>query len=222
MPNPQPWSYTSLSDFKNCPKQFYHKRVIKDVREEQSEQMLWGNKVHKAFEMYMGHGHPLLDMLEPHRPFLDLIKMYPGEGVTEMKVGLDKRAQPCGFFDPNVWWRGVLDYHKVYGNGAQIVDYKTGKRKPDWVQLYIFAIWLFAKYPQVTGIQLWLYWTQDQAYDQEVVKRTEIPLLWSKMLGDLRQMKQSFHDDLWPAKPSGLCNGWCPVKTCAHWKPRRD
>lgn len=221
MPAPLPWSYTSLADFKNCPKQFYHKRILKDVRDEQTQQMLWGVTVHKAFELYVGQGTPLPDMLKEHQPYLDTLRKAPGTAKVEMKVGLDRRIEPCAFFDPDVWWRGVLDYHRVHGRTADVVDYKSGKRKLDWVQLYCFAIWLFRSYPDVSTIDLRLYWVQDKTEDHKLVTRPMQAELWSYMTDDLKMMKQAFKDDVWPAKPSGLCNGWCPVRTCQHWKPRR-
>jgi hypothetical protein len=222
MPAPMPWSYTSLTDFKNCPRAFYEKRVIKSVKEESTEALVWGNQIHKAFELFVGHGTPLPDMLAEHQPFLDKLRQAPGVAKAEEKVALNKRAEPCGFFDRDVWWRGVLDYHRIHNRTADVVDYKTGKRKPDWVQLYIFAIWVFAKHPDVTTIDLHLYWTQDKQADTKLVTRPMIPELWSHMTGDLRQYRQAFHDDVWREKPSGLCNGWCPVRHCEHWKPKRS
>ena len=46
---PLPWSYTALSTFTNCPKQYYHKYVAKDVKEVKSQQQIWGTSVHEAF-----------------------------------------------------------------------------------------------------------------------------------------------------------------------------
>ena len=57
---------------------------------------------------------------------------------------------------------------------------------------------------------------------KKVWGRAEIEALWNLFIGDLRQYAEAFKGDVWQPRPSGLCNGWCPVKTCAHWKPRRD
>jgi len=48
---PLAWSHSALNDYLTCPKQFFHKRVAKDCREEQGEAALWGDRVHKFFEM---------------------------------------------------------------------------------------------------------------------------------------------------------------------------
>ena len=222
MTRPAAWSYTALSDFTNCPKQFYHKRVLKDVREEQSEQMLWGNQVHKAFEMFVGHGQALPDMLKDHKPYLTELAAQGTERFTEKKVALNLRGQPCGFFDKDVWWRGVLDYHCIDQSVVDIVDYKTGKRKPDFRQLHLFALWVFLRYPHVGAVRMRFYWTQDKAEDKQLAIRPDVPKMWSPLVQDLRGYVRAFKDDVWPAKPSGLCNGWCPVRSCQHWKPKRS
>jgi hypothetical protein len=38
---------------------------------------------------------------------------------------------------------------------------------------------------------------------------------------DIKQYQQAFVQDVWQARQSGLCHGWCPVTTCEYWKPKR-
>lgn len=220
MPTPMPWSFTSLADHKNCPRAFYEKRVIKSVKDESTEALVWGNQVHKAFELHVGEDKPLPDSLERHSGYLFGLKHRGDVRFVERKVALNRKVQPCGFFDKDVWWRGVLDYHAIQGCVAQIVDYKTGKRKPNWAQLHLFAIWIFANYPKVSTVSMEFYWTSLELTDKELVHRKDVPALWAGVMPDLKRYAQSFKDDLWPENPSGLC-AWCPVKHCQHWKPRR-
>lgn len=232
MTTPMPWSYSSLSDHANCPRAFYEKRVIKSVKDEGSEALVWGNQVHKAFELYVGSGTPLPDVLKAHTGYLNGLRRRGGVRHVEKRVALNRKLQPCGFFDKDVWWRGVLDYHSLQGCVAELVDYKTGKRKPDWRQMQIFGIWIFAAYPEVETISMEFYWTAlvsegftpaedyTAVTDSMLTRRKDIPKLWSDLTPDLKRYAQSFKDDVWPEKPSGLCS-WCPVKHCQHWKPRR-
>ena len=53
------WSFSSLKDFINCPKQYYHTKVAKDYEKKATEQMLYGTAVHKALEDYVRDGAPL-------------------------------------------------------------------------------------------------------------------------------------------------------------------
>ena len=218
---PMPWSYTSLDDFVNCPKAFYEKRVLKSVKEEESEQMIWGNRVHKAFEYYVKHNRPLPDILEQHEQYLKRIMAFGGKVATEEKVAVNLKGEPCGFFDKNVWYRGILDFHAVNGNEALIVDYKTGKQHSKFKQLKLFALNIFSRYPQVTHVDVRFYWTQACTATGERYARGQIPQLWQEFLPDLKQYAQAFKEDIWQPRQSGLCNGWCPVTTCEFWKPKR-
>jgi hypothetical protein len=121
---PMPWSHTALDDFINCPRQYYEKRIAKSVKEEKSEQMIWGEWVHKQFEDRQAKGTPLPVELTPHEEYMKRLEDMPGKAYTERKVALNVKAEPCQFFDKDVWCRGIIDYTKVAGNKALIVDYK--------------------------------------------------------------------------------------------------
>jgi hypothetical protein len=47
------WSYSSLKTFEQCPKKYYHLRIVKDVKDEGSEATIYGQEVHKAAEEYI-------------------------------------------------------------------------------------------------------------------------------------------------------------------------
>lgn len=219
---PQAWSYTSLSDFINCPRQFYEKRVAKSVKEEESEQMRYGTYVHKAFEDRQAEGKPLPPDLRSHEPLMKQMAAHDGTAYTEKKVALNRLLQPCGFFAKDVWWRGVIDHHTVYDHAAHITDYKTGKVQRDFKQLKLFALWLFAEYPRITSVSARYYWTQTMTFTGDQYTREQIPALWREFVPHLTQFKDAFKTDTWQPRPSGLCNGWCPVTQCEFWKPKRE
>ena len=50
------WSYSSLKTFEQCPKKYFHLRVVKDVKDEGSEATIYGQEVHKAAENYIKLG----------------------------------------------------------------------------------------------------------------------------------------------------------------------
>ena len=53
------WSYSSITLFDQCPKKYYHLRVAKDIKEPESEAMLYGTAVHKAAEDYIKDDKPI-------------------------------------------------------------------------------------------------------------------------------------------------------------------
>lgn len=218
---PLPWSHTALDDFKNCPQSFYQKRVLKAYKEDPSEQLLWGNRVHKAFENRVVAGTALPPELEAHEPLFQSLGTTRGITFAEQKIALNRQLRPCSFFAKDVWFRGVIDYRKTNEPKALVVDYKTGKVHSKFDQLKLFAIWVFAQHPLVEEITTKYYWVNARLMTGETYTRDQIPALWATFIPDLKQYAEAFQTDTWQRRPSGLCNGWCPVQSCEFWKPRR-
>jgi len=223
---PAPFTYSSLETFTNCPKQYYHKYVLKDVKDIPGPAQIYGTNVHAHFESYMNASgdYVLPDDIVHHRTKLDALLAKDGIFWCEEKVALGKDLKPTFYDDPNRIWRGNIDFRLVDRNehSATLVDYKTGKQRIKWPQLGIYAIHTFAAFPNVELINAQFYWTQNSETTRKVWGRGEIEELWLMFLGDLKQYKEAWKTDTWQVRPSGLCYGWCPVKTCAHWKPKRE
>ena len=73
------WSYSSITLFDQCPKKYYHLRVVKDIKEPESEAMLYGTAVHEAAENYMRDGTPIPEKFAFMEPYLVKLKAIPGE-----------------------------------------------------------------------------------------------------------------------------------------------
>lgn len=218
---PAPWSHSRLDDFKNCPRAFYEKNIAKSVVEEKGEATKWGEQVHKHFEDRLAHGVVLPPILEVHEPYLAKLESLPGQGYVEHRIAFDTRAAPCEFYGDDVWFRGVIDYLKVNGAQALVIDHKTGKFHQKFQQLSLFALWTFAAFPQVQTVRAEYYWTQTRAHNGNTYHREYAQQLWTPLVPDLRQYAQAFQEDTWQPRQSGLCNGWCPVTDCEFWKPKR-
>lgn len=218
---PKPWSFSALDTFKTCPRQYEAKYVTKSVQEEKSEQMLWGERVHKHFELRQLDGTPLPPELEQHEKYMKKLEDLPGIHNVEQKIALNRKLQPTNFFAEDVWFRGIIDYIKVDGACAYVVDYKTGKPHQKFDQLMLFAIHTFALYPGVDLVHVRFYWTKTEDETRCAYRRDDVQGIWNKFIPDLRQYAEAFKTDTWQPRQSGLCNGWCPVKECEFWKPRR-
>lgn len=219
---PLPWSFSSLDDFINCPRAFYEKKIAKSVKPDTHEALIWGERVHKFFELRQANGEVLPEELSAHEPFMQQLQNAPGQTYTERKIALNMQRRPCSFFAKDVWFRGVIDYAKVNGKSAHLVDYKTGKPHSKFKQLTLFALYTFIELPEVEEVHVEFYWTKTRTTTGQTYKRADIPQLWEAFVPDLRQYVAAFHTDVWQPRQSGLCNGWCPVVTCEFWKPRRN
>lgn len=225
MTKPLAWSYSALEDFKNCPHSYHEKRVLRRFPQADTEELVWGRSVHKAFELRQQHGQALDPELEEHEEFMQHLESLPGEYFdVERQLALDKKGQPVNeWFGDHIWWRGVIDYRKLDSaeKRATIVDYKTGKPHEKWAQLAMFAIHTFMQFPQIDIANCQFYWTKTKSVTKKVWGRGDIPVLWNMFLPDLQQYKQAFKEDVWQMRPSGLCYGWCPVTDCPNWKPKK-
>ena len=229
------WSFTGLKQAETCLRQFHEVRVLKNYPyEATSDEAVWGRYVHKAFEDRQAVHKELPQDLSQHEPFMQRLEGWEGFFFTEQKVALDKQLKPINFFGGDaVWWSGIIDYTKIH-NGehrGRIVDYKTGKRRPEPDQLIQNVLWGFAMYPEINIFDCMFYWTQaqeradqpsDGAVDRYVYSRDQIPELWSRFVAPLGRLFEAYKTDTWPAKPNGLCHGYCPHVKCEHWKPKRE
>lgn len=233
---PIAWSFTSLSDFENCPKAFYHKRVAKDVTEEQGDAALWGDNVHKFFEysIMQYRGMPIeaaeaTAILEgrdnefaTYKPYLEAVLSLSGDIYPERQYAIDKSLQPCDWFDKEVWCRGIIDVLVLKGDKAYALDWKTGKRKPNSRQLKLFALLVFLHHPEVQMVKTEFVWLKSNERDTETYTRAQESELWQEFVPSLARFKAAFKHEVFPPKTSGLCNGWCPVTKCEHWKPKKS
>ena len=212
------WSFSSLKDFINCPKQYYHIKVAKDFEKKATHQMLYGTEVHKACEDYVRDGTPLAKNYERFKSQLDALLLIPGERYCEHEMALTRDREPCAFDSDTRWVRGIVDLLIVDGADAYIVDYKTGSnRYPDPKQLKLMALMTFAHFPDVQYIKGGLLFVAHNSFVPEEYSREEIPKLWAVFEPELRRLEYSFVSDRWPAKPTPLC-GWCPVRTCEFYR----
>lgn len=207
----QPWSYSALTAYETCPRRFQLTRVTKQVRESQTEATVWGNKVHKALEDFARSGKPLSPDLEKYGKYVKKIQSYEGKRVVEERVALDRNFRPTKWMAKDVWVRGIIDIGVVGSEKAYLLDWKTGKRRPDSNQLKLFAALAFAMYPWVDKVVTGFIWLKTSEFDKEVFTRDQLPEIWAEFMPRLSRVANSYDKDKWTPKPSGLCKNWCPV-----------
>lgn len=213
---PFAWSYSKLKNFESCPKRHWHIDVQKDFREEDSEQLEWGNLVHKALAARLAKGTPLPSGMEGFDHWCVRLTQ-EGNCLVEQQLAIDDKFMPVAWFAKTAWYRAVVDVLKVADIAAIAVDWKTGKIVEDSVQLALTAACVFAHYPAVQKIRTEFIWLKDDANTRADFTRQDVIHMWRGLWPRIQQLKNAYDTTSYPAKPNHLCRRWCPVRTCPHY-----
>jgi hypothetical protein len=213
---PFTWSWSKLKNYEICPKRHFETDIAKSTGAEQSDQLDWGDRVHKTAADYFGKGTPVPDEVAILRPWIARIERTPGIVLVERKYALDRNLNPCGYFDSNVWYRGVCDLLKIFEDVALGIDWKTGKILSETEQLALMAACIFAHHPEVKKIRTEYIWLRDDATTREDFTRADMGMMWSKLFPRVAPMEHSWNTSEYLAVPGKMCANYCRVTKCAH------
>lgn len=214
------WSYSSIKTFEQCPKKYYHLKVLQDVKDTGSEATIYGQKVHTAAEEYIKNGIEIPEKFAYIRGVVEALGRKKGEKHTELKMGVKKTEvgyEPCKFLGKDVWWRGIADLLIIDGDTAYSVDYKTSKnaKYADVKQLDLIAGGVFVHFPQVNKVKSALIFL----VCDEVIKKDHYREHMDKYLSTfnplLERLEVAEQVDVWNAISGPLCK-FCPVVSCEN------
>ena len=209
-----PVSYSFHKNYENCARKAWHINIARNLPREDNEAMRWGNQVHSAMEARINKGTPLPESMAKFEPFC---QYGPYMVKAEIKLGIRENGQPCGFFDSDVWMRGVIDVRilqKPVTGAAAIADHKTGKVREDSDELELHAVLLKAETPHLERITGWYNWLAECRPG----KMHDLSATGQKLESIRRTRAEIEHAfkhgrDAFPPRQNPLCN-YCPVKSC--------
>ena len=212
------WSYSSINLFKQCPHKYYRLRIVKDIVEPSAEHLNYGLEVHKAAEDYLGKGTPIPEKYIFIKEHLDKLNLIKGEKLCEYRMGLTSNLEPCGFFDKDVWWRGVADLIIINGDRAYVIDYKTGKsaKYADTKQLELLSCALFKHFPEVKKVKGGLLFVVANDLVKDNFEADNEGVYWTKWLEDTQRLEAAIQNNVWNKKPNFSCRSWCSITDCEH------
>jgi hypothetical protein len=192
--------------------------VVKDIVEPPAEHLNYGLEVHKAAEDYIGKGTPIPEKYIFIKEHLDKLNLIKGEKLCEYKMGLTSNLEPCGFFDKEVWWRGVADLIIINGDKAYMIDYKTGKsaKYADTKQLELLSCALFKHFPEVKKVKGGLLFLVANDLVKDDFEVDNEGVYWTKWLEDTQRLEAAIQNDVWNKKPNFSCRSWCSITDCEH------
>jgi hypothetical protein len=204
-----PWSYSSLTAYETCARQYKLLKIDKVVPFKETEAIRHGNEVHKALELRLKDKVPLPEKYMQYESIA--VKLDKPGVFTEQEIALTRNLVPCGWWDKTCWTRGKIDVGIKNGDGVLLGDYKTGKVKPESSQLELFAAMKMSEDKTINRAKTMFIWLQYNKTTVHDVHRDDVPTIWSNFMARVNRLDNAYQNDKWPAKPSGLCAKWCPV-----------
>lgn len=209
------WSYSKYKAFDSCPKRHYEVDIAKNYVDS-TDQLIWGEEVHKAIQNATIGTAPLPDSMKDYQRWVDEIRGGEGTIYVEQKFAITRDFQPTSYFAHNVWFRGICDVLRISPSGAVALarDYKTGAVKHDSRQLMLMAQCILVHHPKIRRIKTEFVWLKDDCVTPEVFDRDTIAQEWPPILPLVKQMEDASKTMDYPPKPCGLCARYCPVLAC--------
>lgn len=208
-------NYTFYNDAANCPHKAFRKHIRRDLpREEPSPELLWGCKVHDAFEARFKHNTPLPTEMMSAEPLCALLD--PMGPRVEYRLAMEMDGKLCAWDSPRAWFRGKADVVVMNPEGAWLVDWKTGKVREDPFELECQALlqWANHGHTQILGEYYWM--KEGKAGLRYTLDPTKAFERVAKLYGEMVGYWQTGD---WPKRKNPLC-GWCPVTGCENWRPK--
>lgn len=210
-------SFSSLKQFETCPKRYYYQRISKEVQDTQGEASIHGERVHKHIEERLGAQKAQLppEMSRYEKLCADVERAAEGcEMWLEKELVLTAEFTPTTWFANDAYIRTKADMIATKEERALVVDWKTGSRRPDFLQLELTAAQVFIHFPKITYVTGAFVWLREDKLDKEVYTREQCETLLTNIKHKIAQIDHALDVGVWPAKPSGLCR-YCPAnKIC--------
>jgi len=206
-------SYSSIKLYENCPYRYFRQRIVKDVVDEGGEASKYGERIHQYLEMRLKEDAELPQEIAQYEGLCQSVERIAANGELhiEKELVLTENLTPTGWWDADAWLRSKLDILVINGAIANVMDWKTGKRKADQFQMQLFAAQVFKHFPDVQTVKTSLVWLKTMEMDTEQYHRSQTNTLWADTMKRIQRIHKSLEHDNWPARPSGLCR-FCPVR----------
>jgi CRISPR/Cas system-associated exonuclease Cas4 (RecB family) len=211
------YSYTSFSCYENCPRQFYYRYVAKSLPFVETEQMKWGNRVHKALANRLKTKEPLPPTMVDFEPMCARLEAASGPMLIEQTMIITREGRPGRKSDGFLSARGdFVTFDKGYSH-AFIVDWKTGKPREDDTELCFQTIALQVHYPSVQDVDAVYYWTKEARPGPVHDVMSHCEETWQRLceVVDLVELQKKDGEQGFPAKPGKFfpCP-YCPATFC--------
>lgn len=214
-----PVSFSKLTKFDTCPRQFESQYIHRDIAFVDSPATVLGSRVHDAFDARFKTGEPFV---EEFAHYEEQAKGFEkaAEGaklLSEYELVIDRDGNRLAWDDPEAYMRGRIDVAIFYPDGRMLIaDHKTGNRRVN-DELEFFSLLSFKLHPEVQKIKTMFLWykTGDKP-DVKFYTREDLPAMEAKFAAKCLKIEQALEYDKFPKRRSGLCSRFCGSPTCSN------
>ena len=215
-----PWSFSHVRNFETCPHRYNQIDLLKAVKEPDSPHLKEGFYVHDKLAERINKGTPLPANV-PFEKWAQYALAIPGKVVAEQDLAMTKGFTPCAYFrDNRVWMRTKVDVLAIDGADCHIIDWKTGKIKPEPDQLLLNATCAMVHHSQIFNIKAEFVWLGHDAKTSMEFTVDDVVKFWGdEYFERVAKLQEARNANKFPKKPNGLCARYCPVTSCEHCGP---
>ena len=177
-------SYSRLSNFEQCPKQFHAKYIGKTYPDDSGNYaFIKGKKKHDQLDNYVKYKTGKINVSMPYDgDVLDACSIVDNlydkgfQLTSELQLAVDKKFKQCEWFSKATMYRAIIDLLALKDDLAIAVDWKTGKKRPyeasETGQLHLTAAMVFSIWPQVQTIVAPYFFIEHKAKEQVIFQRS--------------------------------------------------
>jgi hypothetical protein len=205
----RPWSYSRLSTYEDCPKQYWYSYVenMPSFRPD-SPASERGTLIHEEGEAYLLGKVPIYPVAY-QKVATHIMGLKSKNAMPEMKMAVDDKWTAVDYKAPEAYFRGIIDVHYETDEGKTVCieDFKTGqvydhhtKQMDDYIPL------VAAQYPDAERfITRLIYVDQGIVTPPKTVESARLKPI--RLLLDGR-IENAEADTIFPVKPGRPCK-WC-------------
>lgn len=205
----RPWSYSRLSTYEKCPKQFWYGYIenLPSFRPDPPAANR-GKAIHTEGENYLlGKIHmypPSYQKVASHLMGLKMNKALP-----EMKMAVNAQWEAVDYKAPDAYFRGIIDVHYEHDEGktVHVEDFKTGQVYPEHPQqMADYVPLVAAQYPDAERfVTRLIYVDQGIVTPPKIIEKERLKPIRLMLDGRINIAEE---ETIYPTKPGSACR-WC-------------
>ena len=203
------FSFSRMSTWLQCPAKYKAKYIDKTVPTETSAALEYGKTIHEGLERAIKHRTAAPQGIWTPPGLMQRLQMTYGTVTkVEEQMAIDEGGREVDWYAPNAVLRGAMDVWLHQGNESLVLDWKTGKVRPNDLQPDVYATLVRSRYPKARVTFSFVY-----LQHKKVVEKRPDKYACDRVLRIIEQIEA---DTTHTPRPSALCR-WCSVRECEYW-----